>query len=142
MSETHSGTCFCEAVDVEIIGEALEMGYCHCTSCRWHSGAPLSAFALYKRDSVKITRGEEFVQHFNKTGMSDRYFCRRCGGNVMVNHPGLGLSHIHPANFPTLIFKPTVHLNYVERILPIRDGLPKLKDFPAEAGGSGDYVSE
>ncbi len=103
MSETHSGTCFCEAVDVEITGEPLEMGYCHCTSCRRHSGAPLSAFALYKRNSVKITRGEEFVQHFNKTGMSDRYFCRRCGGNVMVNHPGLGLSHIHPANFPTLI---------------------------------------
>jgi hypothetical protein len=26
--------------------------------------------------------------------------------------------------------------------LPMRDGLPKLKDFPAELGGSGDVVAE
>src|SRR5262245_19906284 len=114
MSKSHSGTCFCGAVEIEIDGEPLEMGYCHCSSCRWHSGAPLSAFALYKQDNVTITKGKEFVQRFNKTGASDRSFCGKCGGNVMVNHPILGLSHIHPANFPALIFKPTVHLNYAE----------------------------
>jgi hypothetical protein len=27
-------------------------------------------------------------------------------------------------------------------VLPIRDGLPKLKDFPKEFGGSGDIVAE
>jgi hypothetical protein len=27
-------------------------------------------------------------------------------------------------------------------VLPIRDGLPKLKDFPAEFGGSGQMVPE
>jgi len=26
--------------------------------------------------------------------------------------------------------------------LPIRDGLPKLKDFPTELGGSGETVAE
>jgi hypothetical protein len=74
--------------------------------------------------------------------MSDRRFCRRCGGNVMVSHPGLGLSHVYPANFPTLNFKPVVHLNYIERVLPIGDDLLKLKDFPAEAGGSGEHAPE
>jgi hypothetical protein len=29
-------------------------------------------------------------------------------------------------NFP---FKPKVHSNYAETILPIKDSLPKLKDF-------------
>src|ERR1044071_9320976 len=142
MSETHSGTCFCGAVAIEITGEPLEMGYCHCTSCRRHSGAPLSAFALYSQDDVRVTSGEELVQGFNKTGMSDRRFCRRCGGNVLVSHPGLGLSHVHPANFPTPGFKPVVQLNYHEHVLPLRDGLPKLKDFPAEAGGSGEQAPE
>ena len=42
-------------------------------------------------------------------------------------------------NFP---FKPKVHLNYAETILPMRDGLPKLKDFPAEIGGSGETPPE
>jgi hypothetical protein len=42
-------------------------------------------------------------------------------------------------NFP---FKQTVHLNYEETILPMRDGLPKLKDFPAAIGGSGETMPE
>jgi hypothetical protein len=42
-------------------------------------------------------------------------------------------------NFP---FKPTAHLNYAETILPMRDGLPKLKDFPAAIGGSGETLPE
>jgi hypothetical protein len=40
------------------------------------------------------------------------------------------------------MFKPTVHLNYEETVLPIKDGLPKLKDFPAAIGGSGETMPE
>jgi len=32
--------------------------------------------------------------------------------------------------------------NYAETILPMRDGLPKLKDFFKETGGSGEVVPE
>jgi len=39
-------------------------------------------------------------------------------------------------------FKPKVHLNYAETILPMRDRLPKLKDFPAAIGGSDETVPE
>jgi hypothetical protein len=41
-----------------------------------------------------------------------------------------------------LTFRPTVHLNYAETVLPMKDGLPKLKDFPVEAGGSGEAIPE
>jgi hypothetical protein len=44
---------------------------------------------------------------------------------------------------PTLAFKPTAHLNYEETVLPMKDGLPKLKDFPAAPiGGSGETLTE
>jgi hypothetical protein len=43
---------------------------------------------------------------------------------------------------PTLNFVPAVHFDYAETVLPMRDGLPKLRDFPAEAGGSGATVAE
>ena len=46
------------------------------------------------------------------------------------------------ATIPTLDFVPGVHVNYAETVLPMRDGLPKLKDFPAEFGGSGEAVPE
>jgi len=43
------------------------------------------------------------------------------------------------ARFP---FKPGVHVNYQETKLPMKDGLPKMKDFPKEMGGSGVVLDE
>jgi hypothetical protein len=60
----------------------------------------------------------------------------------MTNHPPLALVDVFAATLPTLKFVPGVHVNYVETVLPMRDGLPKLKDFPAELGGSGEAVPE
>jgi len=41
-----------------------------------------------------------------------------------------------------LAFTPGVHVNYAETVLPMRDGLTKLKDFPVEFGGSGETIAE
>jgi hypothetical protein len=56
---------------------------------------------------------------------------------VFTDHPGFGLVDVYAALIPTMAFKPALHVNYQETVLPMRDGLPKLKDFPAELGGSG-----
>lgn len=139
---THAGTCFCGAVAIEVAGEPLEAGYCHCSSCRLHSGAPLVAFTLWKSECVTVVRGTEFLGRFAKTDMSHRRFCMRCGGKVMTEHPGMGCTDVPAAVLAALEFVPTVHLNYAEAVLPIRDGLTKLNDFPAHAGGSGKLVPE
>jgi hypothetical protein len=60
----------------------------------------------------------------------------------MSEHPNIGLTDLRPTVTPSVDFTPTVHLNYEETVLPIRDGLPKLKDFPAHAGGSGETMPE
>ena len=142
MADTLTGTCFCGAVRIEVTGVPEEMGYCHCNSCRSYSGGPLTAFTLWKEENVKVTTGAEFLGRFKKTEMSDRQFCTKCGGHVMVYHPSLGCTDVYAAMLPTLHFKPTVHLNYAETVLPIKDGLPKLKDFPTHAGGSGEATPE
>jgi hypothetical protein len=46
------------------------------------------------------------------------------------------------ATLPTLKFSPGVHVNYAETVLPMRDGVTKLRDFPKEFGGSGEVVPE
>ena len=140
--DAHKGTCFCGAVEIEATGEPLEMGYCHCASCRLRSGAPIVAFILWKDDQVRVVRGAELVGSFNKGGFSERRFCMRCGGPVMTGHPGAGLTDVPAAVLAELAFRPEVHLNYAEAVLPVRDGLPKLRDFPAHAGGSGELVPE
>ena len=138
----HIGNCFCGAVEIEVSGSPEAMGYCHCRSCRSWSGGPVNAFSLWKPDAVRVTAGSEHVATFAKTPMSQRQYCRKCGGHLMTSHPPLGMIDVYAATIPTLAFAPAVHVNYAETVLPIRDALPKLKDFPAEFGGSGAMIEE
>jgi hypothetical protein len=142
MSETHAGKCFCGAVEIEARGAPVEMGYCHCSSCRSYSGSPFNAYTLWKAENVRVTKGAELLGAFNKSGFSNRRFCSRCGGHVLVEHPGMGMTDVYAAMLPGVPFKPAVHLNYAEKVFAVKDGLSKLKDFPASAGGSGEAVPE
>jgi hypothetical protein len=139
---THKGSCFCGAVTVEVTGSPEAMGYCHCTSCRTWSGGPVNAFTLWKPDAVKVTSGGQHVATFAKNPQSHRKYCSKCGGHVMTDHPTFGLVDVFASTIPSVEFKPGVHVNYGETVLRMRDGLPKLKDFPAELGGSGQAVAE
>jgi hypothetical protein len=139
---SHSGSCFCGAVKLEVTGAPEAMGYCHCASCRSWSGGPVNAFSLWKPEAVRVTQGADQIATFTKTPLSERKYCRKCGGHLMTNHPPLGLVDVYAATIPTLKFTPGVHVNYSETVLRMKDGLPKLKDFPAEFGGSGQGVPE
>jgi hypothetical protein len=138
----HKGGCFCGAVAIEVSGEPEASGYCHCRSCRSWSGGPVNAFTLWKPDAVRVVKGAEHVAVFHKTPASARTYCKVCGGHLLTRHPALGLVDVFAATLPTLAFHPAVHVNYAETVLPMRDGLPKFKDFPADAGGSGEMVVE
>ena len=142
MTAKHTGACFCGAVEIEVSGAPAAMGYCHCSSCRSWSAGPVNAFTLWKPANVTVTRGAEFVGHFKKTDLSDRQFCTKCGGHIMTDHPPIGLTDVYAATIPSVAFTPGVHVNYSETVLRMKDGLPKLKDFPAELGGSGIAVPE
>ncbi len=102
----------------------------------------ISARNQLKGTVVEVTKGAENIVTFHKTEMSGRQFCRSCGGHLMTVHPPLKMIDVFAATIPDLKFEPQVHVNYAETVLPIRDGLPKLKDFPAEFGGSGDMLPE
>ena len=142
MKHSYQGTCFCGAVEVSVTGQPNAMGYCHCRSCRSWSGGPVNAFTLWSAAAVTVTKGKEHVAGYSKTELSHRQFCRLCGGHLMTRHPPLEMVDIFAATLPEMAFAPQVHVNYAETVLPIRDGLPKLKDFPAEFGGSGEVVPE
>jgi hypothetical protein len=91
---------------------------------------------------MRITRGAENIGVFNKTPKSSRKWCKTCGGHVFTEHPHWSLVDVYAAVIPGLKFKPGVHVNYQDTVLPIRDGLTKMKDFPAEMGGSGTTLPE
>src|ERR1700756_3596523 len=142
MATSYQGECFCGAVRIEASGAPQAMGYCHCRSCRSWSGGPVNAFSLWRPEDVRVTAGADALATYKKSEMSERQYCTRCGGHLMTNHPTLGLVDVFAATLPELAFEPGVHVNYAETVLPMKDGLPKLRDFPKEFGGSGEAVPE
>ena len=61
---------------------------------------------------------------------------------MMTKHPQWDLIDVYAATIPTFPFAAGVHVNYEDTVLRMKDGLPKLQDFPRELGGSGEAVPE
>jgi len=105
------------------------------------SGGPVNAQPL-KPGSRADYVGREHVATFQKTEAQPASVLRemRRAPDDQSSAPGSRgrVRRDHPD--PTFI--PGVHVNYAETVLPMRDGLPKLRDFPAEFGGSGEAVME
>jgi hypothetical protein len=142
MDNMHSGKCFCGAVEFSVTGAPAAMGYCHCESCRHWSAGPVNAFTLWPPAALKVTAGADKIGTFNRTPASSRQWCTRCGGHLFTDHPGMKLVDIYAAMLPGLSFKPGLHANYVDTVLPMKDGLPKFRGFPKEVGGTGEMMAE
>lgn len=142
MTDKYTATCYCGAVAVEASGAPAVMGYCHCKDCQAWSAAPINAFSLWPADSVRIIKGEGHVGTYSKTESSYRKYCTVCGGHIMADHPGMGLVDVYANILQGFAHEPTVHVNYESKMVSVKDGLPKFKDFPAEFGGSGETLPE
>ena len=134
--------CFCGAVQIRLTGTPEVMGYCHCQSCRTWSASPVNAFTLWKPEALEITKGRDQLGSYHRTDRSYRRWCQSCGGHLFTEHPAWGLVDVYAAILPELHFEPALHVNYAERVMPVRDGLPKQQDLPREMGGSGTIVPE
>ena len=142
-AKTYKGSCFCGAVQFTVSGEPAAMGYCHCESCRTWSAGPVNAFTLWKPEALQShARAPISIGTYSKTPRSNRKWCKRCGGHLFTEHPAWGLTDVYAAVIPDFPYQPGVHVNYQETKLRMHDGLPKLKDFPKEMGGSGIAIPE
>ena len=141
-SNTYPGRCFCGEVQFEVSGQPVAMGYCHCESCRQWSAGPVNAFTLWQPSALEVKKGAGSIGTYEKTPTSHRKWCTRCGGHLYTDHPTWGVVDVYAAVLPDLAFEPALHVNYQETVLRIPDGKPKLKDMPAEMGGSGVTLPE
>lgn len=140
--KSYKGTCFCGAVELMVKGDPVTMGYCHCESCRHWSASPVNAFTLWKPDAVMYTKGADYIGTYQMTPKSHRQYCTKCGGHLMAAHPPWDVVDVYAAVLKGFDYKPQMHVNYGEKVLSVRDGLPKFKDLPAEMGGSGEMLPE
>lgn len=142
VEKTYAGRCYCGAVRIAVTGDPLGAGYCHCVACRSWSAGPVNAFTLWPPEAVAVTHGEEHIGEYHQNEQSYRQWCTACGGHVLTRHPQWGVVDVYAATIPSFPFTPGLHVNYESTVLPMQDGLPKFRDFPADFGGSGELLTE
>ncbi|NJO32305.1 MAG: GFA family protein [Rhodospirillales bacterium] len=72
--------------------------WCHCESCRGHSGAPASVFISFPNDAVTVTHGA-IAKYASSPGV-ERGFCGRCGSTLTCTNPKLpNETHFHIGAF-------------------------------------------
>ena len=142
MADKYKSGCAGGAVEVEITGAPVAQCYCHCNSCRGWLSAPVHAAALWPTPNVNVTKGADKLGVYKKTDASHRHFCKECGAGVLIRHPAIGMTDVPAGTIAGLAYAPNLHVWYSEKVLAVRDGLPKFRDFPKEFGGSGETVPE
>jgi len=127
-----TGGCLCGAVRYRMSGTPMEAIYCHCQSCRKHTGAPVVALTAYRRDQMRYTQGTPKV--FASSPGVGRAFCGDCG--TPLTWEGDGGEEIGPM-IEVLIgtldtpeaFAPRCHIHHGERLtwFETHDALPRYR---------------
>jgi hypothetical protein len=98
LTDAWDGGCLCGAVRFRTSGPPKWTIWCHCQSCRRHSGAPVSVFAAFDQANVEAIKGE--IARFNSSPGVWRGFCMRCGSTLTCEGDSSpGELHIHVGAF-------------------------------------------
>lgn len=142
MSQRYEGGCACGAVRLEVEAPTIAQGFCHCGSCRSWSGTPVTAYALFPAGQVRVTAGADHLAgHRNPGSGTERVRCAVCGGAIMARNDARGFIDVFPPVLRGFPFTPAAHVNYAERMINMKDGLPKFGGMPGP-GGDGELVDE
>ncbi|KAK4233897.1 Mss4-like protein [Achaetomium macrosporum] len=139
------GKCHCGAVQYQLSREKpLASKYCHCTTCQRMHGAPFQWAAIFHKTDINFTNGHHDLGWYDPTAKSTTHHlpckvqCAYCRTPIMDEGRNMILL------FPTLIegintpkgreaFKPQCHMFYPQRVVDIKDGLPKFKGLADES---------
>lgn len=129
----HTGSCLCGEVKLEVIGDPLWVGHCHCPSCQKALGGAFATYAGFKKESVRLN-GDTLTVFRSSPGVTRR-FCSKCGSAVSFEGEAWPEEiHLHVVLMDdAAAFEPTGH-SYVRTRQPwvhLQDGLPTHDKFSA-----------
>lgn len=126
-----SGHCLCGQCGVDLLGDPVWVGHCHCPSCRRATSAAFATYLAFDRGRVRFL-GEN-RQVFKSSASVSRHFCRVCGSAIALEGEAWpGEIHIHVGLFDNLDHvTPQHHLFADKRAVwaEIDDGLPRFSGF-------------
>lgn len=81
----HKGGCACGDIRIEVMGEPLMVGECHCGQCHKNCGGSPASLTIFPKSAVTLTKGA--LRFFATTADSgnkiNRGFCPTCGTPIM-----------------------------------------------------------
>ncbi len=125
--------CDCGSVELTLLGSPVVQAVCHCEDCRELLDIPFNALTAWETDAAIISKGEHSLLRFDYPGKTmSRYHCKHCG-EMMFNTNVYGwrlvsqalLRKCHDNQLPAAL-KPDKHFYYEERVVDIKDPLPKF----------------
>jgi hypothetical protein len=128
---TYRGGCLCGSVRYEAGGNATNLCYCHCTSCRRASGAPFVPWGTFARERFTVTQGK--LAEYRSSAAVARGFCATCGTSITYRHDrrpaeiDIALATLDDPN----LLKPEAHIWVEDKVSWVRidDGLPQFDRF-------------
>jgi hypothetical protein len=79
---SHTAQCACGSAAIEVAGESVAHGVCHCDNCKRRTGSAFGISVYFrKRDIVRIAGELTLYALHNKARNEDqeRHFCTKCG---------------------------------------------------------------
>lgn len=151
MNETpvkHAGGCMCGAIRYELEGPpSFEATYCHCSQCRHHTGAPMTAAMGFPAEKVRWSGAQRTI-YASTPGEVARSFCPKCGTTLTweggtigwegglsqgVQGADIGIIGIHVGTLDNPdAFPPTMHVFHRDRVswFETNDELPRHPALP------------
>jgi len=129
--------CHCGNVKITLTGEPVVDLYCHCTDCQRIAGAGCVPYSVYPEAAVTVTEGKTMRWALKN---NPRTRCASCGTYLFGHPEGMGVHGISAYLLPPGTFKPQMHINCQDALVPVKDDLPHFKGFPAGFGGSDEKV--
>ncbi|KAM7218062.1 Mss4-like protein [Rhypophila decipiens] len=140
-----TGKCHCGKIEYQLSREKpLSSKYCHCTTCQRMHGAPFQWATIFHKEDINFTKGHHDLGWYDPTNKSTTHHlpckvqCAYCRTPIMDEGRNMILL------FPTLIdgintkegreaFKAQCHMFYPQRVVDIKDGLPKFSGLSDES---------
>lgn len=124
------GGCLCGSVRYEVHECPVEASYCHCTTCRRASGAPVVGFASVAVEAFVLAGVEP--RQYRSSEYGERLFCGDCGTQLAMRvdqEPGMIDFTLSSLDEPEQV-PPGFHIWTASRIawFDIRDDLPRYRE--------------
>lgn len=80
MSEIQNGSCLCNKVKFEVIGEIKSFYFCHCKYCQKDTGSAHASNVFIAKTEFRWLSGEELIKNYQiPETRHKKTFCSECG---------------------------------------------------------------